>query len=256
MKTKKCIKILAVAAASLLILFIFILFDNFVGNPLTSGHIKNQAETLINSEYGESNFQVSSISYDRFRKNYIVDVAPYDQTNIDGHFTLVYSRYGSFKDNSYNSRVAEKSNTHMRLLRQYAELLMQTSTDYNLSNEKPDYIINFGGFIVPPKPEELESDKIYSTAELNEIAEKYGTVTVYVEHENPSLEVSVDIIKTTKDVINDCGISFNNMSFSMYKFPFEKNTRSEFRYEGLLQSEIAGENLIEILETKKVDDAG
>ncbi len=250
MKVKKHLKILAVIFAVILLLFIFLLLDNFVGNPITSTHIKNQTEALIKTEY--SDYQVSSVNYDRTRKVYFVEIVSNYQTNIDDHFLLKYSRHGDLQDNFYNSSVAEKSNTHIRLSKQYNELLIQTSSQYNASDKKPDYIINFDGFFVPPKPEELESNKIYSTAELNEIAKKYGTLTVRIEHENPTLEVSADIIKVANDVLNEYGISYNNMTVFMNKSPFEKGVDAVFRFEGLLQQEITGESFIDLLETKNV----
>ncbi len=251
MKIKKHLKILAVIGAVILLVFVILLLDNFVGNPVTSASIKSQAETLVKTEYGDLDYEVSSVTYDRTRKTYFVDVT--SETSIDSSFTLSYSRNGSFNSNTYNSQVDEKSNTHMRLLNQYHQSLSKLDTVYNVNGEKPDYLINFGGYISTPSSSELVFDKIYSAAELNEIAIEYGTVTVYVEHENPSLEVSADIIKMANDLLSESGISFNNLSFSMYKIPFEKGVEAEFRFEGLLLDEIIKENFIEILETKKVN---
>ena len=210
---KKAIKIILVCAVLAIALTALYVLTAFLGNPLSAYLARKTAEEHLSESYPDD-LVIDEVFYSFKDSLYYATVT--DPDSIDGSFYLAINLLGRLVRDSYADDVLSGRNTAERLYDGYRTMVSEvlesaeleglaeiafgsiayTPSEYKDDPSTPDYALI---------TEELERDKEYDIAEVGAVA---GSLTLYFESEEPSIEQLAQILLRVKAVFDEAGVPF------------------------------------------------
>ena len=223
---KKSVKVLSGITAFVLIGGILWFANGIIGNPISKALANNTAKKYVSENYSDMEIEISDVSYNFKDGNYHVDVK--STTSKDTYFTLSLSSLGKLQYDSYEDDVVKKFNTYRRLNELYWNKVENIfgSKDFPYENdlafgeikempsEDLDGLYSDFGPVYGLNLSELELDKNY---DINEIGRKAGHININVQDEDVSIKRANEILLDIKNILNDKGISFYAIDFTLEK---------------------------------------
>lgn len=178
-----------------------------------SKRVERDVKAYLAQHYPDSDYEISSISFDDKYKNYIVSIS--SPSIADSWFTMTYDDDGTFMANSYEDQVVKKTNTAIRLSNEYnaaVDAVLETTSPWNdfrcvgrlmwrtsdRNNGEPYYIIS----------DELELDASY---DLTELGAKAGSLSLHVDVDSAkevSMENLADILLYVRQTLDEADLPF------------------------------------------------
>lgn len=223
---KKSVKVLSGITAFVLIGGILWFANGIIGNPISKALANNTAKKYVSENYSDMEIEISDVSYNFKDGNYHVDVK--STTSKDTYFTLSLSYLGKLQYDSYEDDVVKKFNTYRRLNELYWDKVENIfeNKDFPYENdlafgeikempsEDLDGLYSDFGPVYGLNLSELELDKNY---DINEIGRKAGHININVQDEDISIKRASEILLDIKNILNDKGISFYAIDFTLEK---------------------------------------
>ncbi len=203
---KKGLKILAIIGAFFLIGLILFVANIFLGNPISSMIVSNNAKTYIEENFSETDYEVEDVRYSFKILGYWVDVV--SPSSEDSYFSIEYDMLGTMIYSLHPAYVEGRFNTWNRVNMEYSNevsSLLFGFSDYDeaiygeIRTENPDAVIDFG-----MKMEDLELDKNY---DFKEFGAEYGSIILYIGYDGVSNDKVAEILLELKSVIDKSDIS-------------------------------------------------
>ena len=189
------------------------------GNPLSKYLVTKNAETYIQENFQDSDFEIEDVAYDFKTGNYYVQVM--SPSSGDSSFTIYAGTNGKIGYDTYEDAVVKKWNTAGRINDEYREAVdavfnnPEFPYDSDIGFGDIDFTTDdfldyaFGTLDGPPeyaiKTESLELDKVY---DVNEFGAKAGHLIVYVYDEDVSHEKLGEILLGIRNIMDEADVSF------------------------------------------------
>ena len=211
---KKTLKLLALAAALVLILGVCGFANSLVGNPLSEKLAVRAAERHIAENFPGEDFVLERVTYSfKDTKYHAFIVSP---GSSDSSFSLTIDFFGNILYDYYENNVLTGWNTANRLMTEYREAvnkvldnrefscrryaaygeLVFISEEYKDEPDVPAYAIITN---------ELVLDARY---DINELGARAGKLTVAVEDETVTAERLAQILLDVRTYMDEAGVSF------------------------------------------------
>lgn len=175
--------------------------------------VERDVKAYLAQHYPDSDYEISSISFDDKYKNYIVSIS--SPSSADSWFTMTYDDDGTFMANSYEDQVVKKTNTAIRLSDEYAAAVKEALSAIpnctvsaqagrllwshpDDSHPDPRYIVS----------EELQLDGAYDLAVLGKQA---GDIWLRVEVDyanGATVENLAQILLYVRKVLDEANLPF------------------------------------------------
>ena len=218
-----------------------------VGNPISRAIVKSAAKERLETVYADRGFVLEEISYSFKDSTYYVRIS--DPSSIDGDFSMHYNMVGRLLYDRYEYDVVGGKNVEDRLFFAYRDRVNEV-LDSPIYPYKSD--IHHGTL---RDISDLESNRFY---DVDALAATSGYLTLFVEDATVSEEKAAEILLTTKQLLDDAGVTFYAVHFVLTPLRPEGGPRPEGRIEltNFLCSDIYEEGLVErILTAKKAEAA-
>ena len=210
---KKAIKIIIICVSVAIALFVLYILNGFFGNPLSAYLARKSAEEHLSENYPDD-LVIDEVFYSFKDSLYYATVT--DPDSIDGSFYLAINMFGRLVRDSYENDVLSGRNTAERIDAAYRGMVCEVLDGTELDGLAE---IAFGSIAYTPSKykddpstpdyalitEELERDKEYDIAEVGAAA---GSLTLYFESEEPSIELLAQILLRVKAVFEEAGVPF------------------------------------------------
>lgn len=211
MKTKKgrLKKVIAAVVAFLLIGFILITVNQFVGNPVSKMLANRAAQKYVDEKYSDLNLELEKAFYNFKDGRYSVRAK--SNKSIDTHFDINFTPYGKLNYDSYEGEVLNKYNTWTRIDQEYRDLTDTVFKDNFPYKSDIDYgqLLDKGeGFSY------LELDKKY---DIKEMAKKEGKITFYTESEIRDKKTMTEILFNIKRKFDEKDVPFYSIDLTLEK---------------------------------------
>ncbi len=240
---KKYLKVLAVAAALVLLGSLGWFANAFLGNPISRYLASRAAKAYLEKNYAGTDYKIEDVGYSFKDGSYYANV--HSPGSEDGSFSISLSMKGEVKYDDYEFYVERRMNTAMRLDAAYRE-----RTDAYF--ESPDFPyesdIAFGTLefrereMEPPTDpmegsyyalvqEDLVLDQQYDIAALGAAA---GHLTIHIDSETVTEEEAARMMLEIRAGMDKQGVPFRVMDFHLQQpeqresgidilcFPYEK----------------------------------
>lgn len=115
---KLLLKILAGIAGIILILFILLIGNSFMGNPISAMLAEKDIQNYIDRNYSSLNLELGEVNYNFKFGSYCARVT--SKTSVDTHFFIEFRNKDNFYD-SFDSDVLKKWNTSGRFEEIYSQ---------------------------------------------------------------------------------------------------------------------------------------
>ena len=193
-------KVIAAAAALLLIGLIATFASSFMGNPISGWLANRAAKDYVAQTYPHLNLTLDKAFYNFKFSEYIVHAAC--PTSIDTQFALYFNSKGQFVRDDYETYVLGGFNTWQRLDTQYRAMTdsIFESPDFPYPTE-----IAYSRISDDESLPKFELDKEYDISGLG--AER-GILTLYVNVKDPSAETMARVLTDLKAVFDKQGVPF------------------------------------------------
>ena len=207
-----------------------------VGNPISRAIVKSAAKERLETVYADRGFVLEEINYSFKDSTYYVRIS--DPSSIDGDFSMNYNMAGRLLYDRYEYDVIGGKNVEDRLFFAYRDRVNEV-LDSPVYPYKSD--IHHGTL---RDISDLENDRFY---DVDALAATSGYLTLYVEDATVSEERAAEILLTTKQLLDDAGVSFYAIHFVLTPPRPEGGPRPEGRIEltEFLCSDIYAEGLVE-----------
>jgi len=216
-------KILIIIAAILFLLGILAAFvvGSFYGSPISRLLTRRSAQEWLNTNYAGQNLEISRTGYDfKIGGYFAVAVSPDSE---DTSFAIYADKKGQIRGDDYENSVTNRWNTYWRLNNLYSDWV-----DTILEAEDFPYKSDIAfGKLRTEKPEcggeglrwietsELELDRKCSEAELKGLGAEYGKLTLYTDSDDVSVERAAEILADVKARLDNAGITFASIDFTL-----------------------------------------
>ena len=215
---RKWLRYLAVIAAVVVAVLGLLFANAFLGNPVSAILARNAVDRYVDEVYSHLDLQRSRFGYDFKTGGYFAYLT--SETSPDTAFYIRTDMLGNIQQDSYDTWVAHKYNTELRIREEYRVLtdtvFQSVDFPYELDIDYGD--ISFAGdmqwgeaeyeFALPR--EILELDKTYDVKELGRTA---GVLTVYVMDDAVTVEQAAAIMLHIRDLFDDAGVPFRMLDF-------------------------------------------
>ena len=249
-KNRRARKIAALCGALVLITGIGVVANALVGNPVSRLLAENTAKEHLAAQYPDTDYELASISYSFKDTCYFAEVTSPDR--IDGDFTLCISMSGRLLSDNYNGRVLGHGNIAERLDFAYREQVAGV-----LESPVYPYSIDLGfgelcfSYRIDEEPapgavelSDLVNDRLYN---LSELGKTNGRLVLYIDSDTVTPEKTAEILLTTRQLLDDAGISFYSVTLTVRYPRGAEQTRPDgsIRLCNFLYSDIYEEGLVE-----------
>ena len=252
---KKGLRIAAFVTALILLGGIGWFANALVGNPISKALSRKNAGRYIAGHYADQGYEIQRVYYSFKDGGYHAAVS--SPAVLDGDFTISCNGLGKVVSDSYEFDVTEKYNTVRRLDNAYRELM-----DQALKNPGFPYSsdIAFGELYMAPREgilseesglpkyaipyEELELNGVY---DIRQLGKRAGNLVIYVENQDITLENAAECMLKIRAFLDQAGIPFRSMSFTLYQPREEDKPRSDVQIsvERFDYEEIYAEGMVE-----------
>jgi hypothetical protein len=208
-KKREDIIILIAVMLALIGCAIFFIYVDYNSPPKK---VERDVKAYLAQHHPDSDYEISSISFDDKYKNYIVTMS--SPSSADSQFSMTYDAKGYYKENSYEYRVINKANTANRLSDAYAAAV------HGALNAIPNYTDFARGQLLWSHPdgshpdpryiasEELQLDGEYDLSELGAQA-GYIWFRVEVDYANgATVENLAQILLYVRKTLDEAGLPF------------------------------------------------
>ena len=220
--------LLKMVVAGLLCVVLF--FANaFFGNPLSAALARIAAHWYVAQEYGHLDLHIDKVGFNFKDCDYYAKVS--SPTSEDTHFTIDISMWGKVKRDTYES-VTDGYNTATRLNNEYRELVRAAkeglAVPYEIDTLTGDLNgSGYGGLWLDDyglREAELIVDGEYDILEL---AARHGGLYINVRDEDVSYARGAEILSDIAGRLEEAGIPFYAMDFTLQKPKGEDGTRED-----------------------------
>ncbi|MGM9941013.1 MAG: hypothetical protein ACI32N_03355 [Bulleidia sp.] len=243
---KKTLKIIAFVTAVFLIIGLAVFANSLVGNPVSRWIAANAVTEYVQETYGDTDFIISSVSYNFKDGNYLARVE--SPSSKDTTFTIEVSQTGKIGYDWYEY-VLRGESTANRLETGYRDMcdtiLESSSFPYHRGDENSDIAFGTLCFGDPEyaseeeiyrkqymKTEDLVLDGIYN---ISELGSQIGSLVIYVKEDTVSIERASEIILDIRSMFDQAGIGFHDMDFVLESETGEKEIRVSLLYEDIVE---------------------
>ncbi len=244
---KKALKIISAIVGVILLVFIIVIANALVGNPVSKYLANKTAEEYIASTYPNNDFIVEDAFYSFKDSRYHIAVS--SPSSVDTVFSLDINQTGKLISDTYESSVLEGFNTYRRLALDYRELYdnatQNESFSFTLDEINYASIMHYSEIDYPNglKIEDLEIDKVY---DMKELGAQYGEVILYIRSNDLSAEQASEAILEFKEILDENGFKFAYLDF-VIRLPqgSEDEFERSFNARGLTYEELSADTLIQ-----------
>lgn len=252
------LKKIAIAIGAVFLLIVLFFLFAFFGNPVSKMLVTKNAEKYIQENYPDENYSIDYVAYDFKTSDYYVKVSSPD--GIDRHFSLRGGFDGKITFDTYESSVAEKWNTAMRLDDEYRKAvdavfeseaflyktgyafgeIIFADSDYPAEESVPNYAIPNDSLIL-----DAEYD-------IYEMGKKAGCITLLAYDKDVSAEKLSAILLAVKELMDDKNVGFKAINCILgYPEPEGDGPLKEGREEVIhfLYEDITSDGLTERVKT-------
>ena len=235
---KRILKIAAFVFAIALIVGVCVFANALVGNPISKAMATNTAETHIEENYADKDFEIERVTFS-FKDGYY-HAFIYSPSSIDSDFTMIVDMWGKLRYDTYEDRVLSGWNTADRISRDY-----RAAVDKVLDSQAFPYHehIGYGDFDFYPREhleeysvpeyalitEDLTLDAFY---DVNELGAKHGKLTIYMDDDTVSYERLSEVLLDIRRIFDDSGIKFYVIDCVL---EYQKNEDSSKKQEGRVE---------------------
>lgn len=236
---KKSVKIFVSLVVLALILVLGFFANAFLGNPISKQLATRTAKAHLAEQYTDTDFYIEDVRFDFKGGYYYAHIK--SPSSADSHFTLYLGMDGKLSRDSYKQDVLHRFNTATRLDDQYRDLVDSVLESpslpfglgygYGILECTPREYVGCEG--VPPHAliqEELELDRAYDIPKLGAEA---GHLLIYAKEETVSVERTVEILLEIRRLMDDGGVPFRTIDFTLVHSKPEKGPLSEERVDVL-----------------------
>lgn len=221
---KRILKIAAFGLATVLIVGVACFANALVGNPVSKALARSAAKKHLATHYADTDYEMEKASYSFKDGGYYVHVV--SPSSMDGHFTLRISMWGQLTNDDYKSRVEAHGNVANRLYFEYRDMVdtVLTSYAYPYTISMGFGSLEFDREVGEAKVEgalnlsDLVNDRFYNVGELGA---KNGEIVLYVDSDTVTEEKAAEILLTTKQLLEQSGISFYSVHFVLQYPPYD-----------------------------------
>ena len=215
---RRMIRYLAIAAAVVATGFGLWFANAFLGNPLSAILARNAVDRYVDEVYSHLDLQRSRFGYDFKTGGYFAYLT--SETSPDTAFYIRTDMLGNIRQDSYDTWVAHKYNTELRIREEYRVLtdtvFQSVDFPYELDIDYGD--ISFAGdaqwgeaeYDFALSRDILELDKTYDVKELGRVA---GVLTVYTMDDEVTVERAAEIMLHIREIFDDAGVPFRMLDF-------------------------------------------
>ena len=215
---RKWLRYLAVISAVVVAVLGLLFANAFLGNPVSALLARNAVDRYVDEVYSHLDLQRSRFGYDFKTGGYFAYLT--SETSPDTAFYIRTDMLGNIRQDSYDTWVAHKYNTELRIREEYRVL---TDTVFRSGDFPYELDIHYGDisfagdmqwgeaeyeFALPR--EILELDKIYDVKELGRVA---GVLTVYTMDDEVTVERAAEIMLHIREIFDDAGVPFRMLDF-------------------------------------------
>ncbi len=221
---RRLLKISAFCLAVILIAGVCWFANGLVGNPISRMLARNAAEAYLAEKYSGTDYTIEKISYDFKDVGYYARIV--SPSSTDGNFTLRISMLGKIKYDDFEHRVLGHENVANRLNVEYSDrinaVLQNSAFPYavsigygNLEFEQAVGEAETEGAI---RKSELVNDGFYNVSALGATN---GKLVLYVDSDTVTKEKAAEILLTTKELLDQSGISFYSIHLVLQYPPYD-----------------------------------
>jgi len=216
---KKILKIILIVFLSAALIFAGVVYFSFSGNPVAKILANISAPKYIENNYPDMEISCDKCVYDFKWGDYLVNV--FSKISTDTHFTLYLDNWGNVLEDTYESKVLSKRNTADRINNQYWDIVKNVfeKDTFPYASE-----IGYGELLFDSYPsqfeaavinsKDLEIDKEY---DIYELGKDYGYITLYIDHEDISINHGNEILLDIKNILDSNNVTFKTLFFCLEK---------------------------------------
>ena len=219
-KKTKTKRIIAGVLAFVLIGFILMMVNQFVGNPLSRMLVNRSAEKYLAENYRDLDLEAEKADYDFKTGRYYVAVK--SNTSIDTHFDMGYTWAGKFDYDGYEDIVLSKWNTWQRVDKEYSDLV-EDKIESKMNFKEREFMYGEIKY-ADDKVDSLEIDKLYNIKELAKIK---GHIIVHMERKERDAEVMTEILLNIKSLFDGEKIPFYQIGIDLRQPRMEDDNGEE-----------------------------
>jgi len=240
----KICKIIAAVIAFALTAGLLIFAVAMLGNPISYGMVKRNAQQYIAENYANDGYVLTDVNYSFKFGNYLAHVEK--PGSEDCRFTVFYGTNGKFQGDNYESLVEGYFNVRTRLDMRYRELCdtVFESAAYPYTND-----ICYGELVFEGDGQDafhtgfglsgniLKPDAVY---DIPELGRQGGRITVYVATEDLPPEKAAEVLLNIKTLMEQGGAPFYAINLTL-----ESSGREYYELINFLAADIHEDGLVE-----------
>lgn len=236
-RKKTALKILALAAALLLMALLAFLANAFVGNPLSAWMARRDIVAYLQAAYPQQEWQVEKARYNFKFGEYTAQVQSPDSE--DTHFA-VYWRGGRVKHDDYGTYVTDRWNTRQRLEESYsAEVIPLLQAVPGLEGNRSMVTLGGKGSASEAVVRALPLDVPFSKS----LSDQWE-LTIRADWEDDSLPALAEMFEAAHQKLTTAGCTF-----ARYHFFTTTEEGATIMIDGLTPADIESGELLARLET-------